>query len=149
MSKSNLNYHLSLLIGDQTPGINDQWMALMTSENREWNRIYEDFKPQLEIYIEKVLFSSISDNEAAIELEELKNVFSWDEEFVADWSVQVYTSSIPVEYSSLEELHQAVHDRKIPFLDAHDAWNESGLDLAFQWDSVMETSIRIDRLRLI
>lgn len=126
-----------------------KWESMMNSDQRNWFEILEAFPKEMETYIAEVRIATLNCLEASKEYCELNAVFDWAEsEFTANWSIDVYTHSVPVAYKSFSEMSIAVLDDQEPHQSASTAFYEGNMHLDFEWSDVSELSLSISDLRL-
>jgi len=122
---------------------------MMNSGQRNWFEIFEAFPREMATYIAEVRIATLNCLEASQEYYELNSVFDWEEtEFTAQWSIDVCTHSVPIEYKSFDEMSIAVMDDQEPNQSASNAFYEGNMHLDFEWSDVSELSLTISDLRL-
>lgn len=121
----------------------------MNLDQRNWFEILEAFPKEMATYIAEVRIATLNCLEASREYCELDSVFDWMEsEFSAQWSIDVRTHSVPIEYRSFDEMSIAVMDDQEPKQSASNAFYEGNMHLDFEWSDVSELSLTISDLRL-
>lgn len=127
----------------------ENWEKLMIADQRDWNLIYQNYKPILSKYIGNVLLKAHSGNaDAVTELSLLEEVFQWDEKFFTDWEIEIPNFIHTVEYDSFEEMNQALLGESCPDEDARDVWEDHCGSSSCYWSHAFGREVLITDLRL-
>jgi len=124
------------------------WTKLMSVQDRNWSKLYHEFLPELNRYIQAVCLNSLSSDDARSELQELRTFFNWNESYSRVWEMDVAVPSIEVDYSSLEELLQSNKYGSEPEDSAYDAWDLASGELDISWGSPYPAMVSVTSLRL-
>ena len=130
------------------PSRRSVWVKLMSAKERDWVQLYQKFPTELTRYIQSVRYNSLSNENCRVEIELLRTVFNWEEDYCTDWEIKVSVPPINVKYFTLEEMLEAERSNSKPEKSAYDSWNSVGRDSEISWGNHSAPRLSITSLRL-